>query len=528
LDQEPRKQLKRIWPILMMAVLFSWSVFLYTRYTQTIASGWDPLAYKYAGEQLATGRSFAYCHPYNAQIGPYFTMAGFNVRAGDNACLYLNYPIGFPLLLAAAQRLFGSPGAAWYVPATSAAVGLLAVFGIGAVLFDRWVGLLAAVILAFAPIYLTFGTSLWSDLSGVAALSSGLALYLLWTRWTTLAWLRWAQAVVAGTLVTLSLFTRYANGIILLPWMVYVLLSQKRAAFKDTANWVFGAVVLAGITGILLFNHKYYGGYLSTPYSPEHGWYAWPAFSLRYVLGKSPVGGQSLLATVRTVWNNFAWLLLLAGWGVIRMRTPQRILLLGSVLVFAGLYAGYAFPPQGINARFLLPTFPFISLAAGYGLWSAAPERYRWWWRGLGVVAMGLVLLMPLPDHLQDLAERNASDAAHVDGVKRLVEDSESSAVFLAYGTNDAIAYYSQRVTLFYRRIPPWDPATGTYRWDKLEPRLVETVNRLLEQGESVYYVQDSDPPFADSLNMLSRHFNLSPQGETAPLVYRVQRDLVE
>jgi hypothetical protein len=522
-NQEPRKQSNRIWPTLMMAVLCGWSVFLYVRYTQTMASGWDPLAYKYAGEQLAIGQSFAYCHPYNAQIGPYFTMAGFNVQADDGACLYLNYPVGFPVLLAAAQRLFSSPGATWYVPAISAAVELLAVFGIGAVLFDHWVGLLAAVVLAFTPTCLTFGTSLWSDLPGVAALNSGLALALLWRRPTTSTWLKWTQAAVAGTLVTLGLFTRYVNGMLLLPWAAYVLLSQKRAAFKDTANWTFGAVVLAGITGVLLFNHRYYGGYLNTPYGPAHGWYAWPAFSLRYVLGKSPVGGQSLLAAMRTLWENFGWLLLPAGWGIARMRAPQRILLLGSVLLFAGLYAGYAFPPQGTNARFLLPTLPFISLAAAYGLWSAAPERWRWWWRGLGIAVMALVLLVPLPAHLQDLAERNARDASFVDGVERLVEGSESDAVFLAYGANDAIAYYGRRVTLFYRRIPPWDPAMGTYRWDELEPRLVEVVDRLLEQGKPVYYVQDSDPPFAGSLDILMRHFNMYPQGEMTPPVYRIQ-----
>lgn len=157
---------------------------------------------------------------------------------------------------------------------------LVAVFGTGAVLFDHWVGLLAAVVLAFTPTYLTFGTSLWSDLPGVAALNSGLALTLLWTGRTTSTWLKRTQAVIAGTLVTLGLFVRYVNGVMLPPWIAYGLLSQKRAAFKDTSNWAFGAVVLAGIAGVLLFNHRYYGGYLSTPYDPEHGWYAWPAFRM--------------------------------------------------------------------------------------------------------------------------------------------------------------------------------------------------------------------------------------------------------
>lgn len=226
---------------------------------------------------------------------------------------------------------------------------------------------------------------------------------------------------------------------------------------------------------------------------------------------------------MRTIWKNFEWLLLPADWGIARVRAPQRILLLGGVLFFAGLYAGYAFPPQGINACFLLPTLPFISLAVAYGLWSAALERWRWWWRGLGIAMTALVLLVPLPDHLQDLAERNARDASFVEGVQRLVEGSESDAVFLAYGANDAIAYYGRRVTLFYRRIPPFDPAMDTYRWDQLEPRLVEVVTELLERGVPVYYVQDSDPPFADSLNILRRHFNLYPQEGMTPPVYRIQ-----
>jgi len=531
----------RFYPLVLVVLLCGWSALLFVRYTQTVAPGWDSLAYKVAGERLAAGQDFSYCHPYNAQIGPYFTLSGFNVQAGDDACLYLNYPIGFPLLLAAAQRLFGSLGleqsasVAWYVPALSATVELVAVFGIGSVLFGRWAGLWSAVVLAFAPTRLVFGTSLWSDLPGVAALTCGLALYL-WAERTTRARLRWAGAGVAGIMVVLGLFTRYANGVMLLPWVAYVLLSQKRAAARDAVNWIFGAVVLAGVVGILLFNRSYYGGYLSTPYGPEHGWYAWPAFSLRYAFGESPVGGQSMPATARTIWSNFAWLLLPAAWGVVRMRAPQRALLLGSVLVAGGLYSCYAFPPQGVNARFLLPAFPFIGLSAGYGLWCVPgvlqPHRRETGgaglWRVLGVVVIGLVMLVPLPGHLRDIAARNAGDAAYVGDVKQLVADTDSDAVFLAYGTNDAIAYYGQRMTLFYRRIPPFDPATDTYRWDELEPRLVEAVERLLEQGEPVYYVQDSDPPFADSLNVLNRHFDLSLQeGKSLP-VYRVRARVVE
>jgi hypothetical protein len=511
----------------MVALLCGWSAFLYISYTQTVASGWDPLAYKVAGERLAAGQGFSYCHPHNAQIGPYFTLSGFNLQVGDDACLYLNYPIGFPLLLATAQRLVGSPSAAWYVPAVSATVELLAVFAIGTALFGRWAGLFSALVLAFTPTHLTFGTSLWSDLPGVAALTGGLAFYL-WAERTAVAWLRWMWAVVAGALVILGLFTRYANWMMLLSWVVYVLLSQKRAAFKSVPNWVFGIVVTVGIAGILLFNRRYYGGFLSTPYNPKHGWYPWPAFSLRYILGESPAGGYSLLAVIRTVWGDFSWLLLLVGWGITHMRAPQRALMLASVLTFIAFYASYAFPAQGINARFLLPVFPYLSLAAGHGLWNAVPRRLFWWWRGLGIILIMIVLLIPLPGRLRSLMDRNKNTASYVQSIVQLVEDSEPEAVFLAYNANDVIAYYGQRVTLFYRRIPPFDPTNATYLWDELEPRLVEAVNILLEHGEPVYYVRDSDPPFADSLSMLDRHFILSLEEEKGLPVYRIRESAVK
>jgi 4-amino-4-deoxy-L-arabinose transferase-like glycosyltransferase len=481
------------------------------------------MSYLYAGQQLAQGESFAFCHPYNNSIGPYFTLAGFNVRdQGNAACLYLNYPPGFPLILAASQILVGSRDAALYIPALFGVFGLMATFALGAVLFDPWVGALGALILAFTPTFLTFSTSPWSDVPGAVLLTGGIAAFLWGNQQKRKLW-QIVGGGIGGGMIGWSIFIRYASVIVLLPLVVYVWLTRRNRAIGNRSIQVFSTCIASAILGVLIFNRVYYGGYLTTPYSPQHGWYSWPAFSLRYVFGESPVGGQSLLATMRTVWKNFAWLLLLTGWGVVRMRTLQRILVLGSVLLFAGFYVGYAFPPQGINARFLLPAFPFISLATGYGLWNAAPKQWRWWWRGFGTMVMGLLLLMPLSDHLRDLAGRNTSTASYVSDVVRLVEGSESNAVFLAYNANDAIAYYGQRTTLFYRRIPSPDPETSGYQVETFEDRLVAAVDTLLENGVPVYYVQDSDPPSWGILAILKHHFSPHPLG-TAPPVYRIQR----
>jgi len=518
----------RLWPLILLALIGAIGLSIYFKYTQTVVDGWDPLAYLYAGERIAEGKGPTVCHPYNEAIGPYFTLAGFNVRMAEGECLYLNYPPGFPLLLAAVSVLTGLRSAALYVPAALGVLGILVTFALGAVLFDRWVGVIGAGMVALTPTYLSASTSPWSDLAGAVFVMGGIALYL-WghtlsarrTQWSVVA------SVGGGALVVYSFFIRYTSAIALLPLMLYGLVTQKKNAFKHIPHWLFGGVIVLGFVGILGFNRVYYGGYLTTSYSPRHGWYTWPALSLRYALGPSPADGKSLIAVFKTLAENWSWLLIPGLIGLVAMPCHKRLFITGLILSFTLFYGFYAFAPQGINARFLLPAFPALALAVAYGLrygwlrWSG--DRKSWAWALAGSVLFVVALGWPLPDRLQALQERNDETRQHVQMVQALVEHTEPDAVFLAYSLNDPIFFYGRRFSLFYRRMPPLDPVTGTYRWDQLESRLVEVVNALLRRGVPVYYVQDSEPPFADSLNILTRHFILSPQGQTPPFVYRVR-----
>lgn len=517
-------------PLVALALVIGPGLAMYTGYTQTTVDGWDPVAYLYAGQRIAEGHGPTICHPYNEAIGPYFTLAGFNVQVSRGPCLYLNYPPGFPLLLAAAQVLTGLPDTALYVPAFLGALGLLVTFALGAALFDRWVGLVGAAVLALTPVYLDASTSPWSDLAGTVFVMGGLALHLLGQSSLAEHKSRPAIAAACGSgLILYGLFIRYTNAIVLLPLALYILVSQKKDAFKHISHWLFSGLTVLGFVGILLFNHMYFGGYLTTGYSPRHGWYTWPAFSLRYAWGPSPVGGESLKAAFETVRQNLGWLLLPGLVGMVTMPPRKKLLLGGLILSFVLLYGLYAFPARGVNARFLLPVFPPLALVVAYGL------RYgvqRWGWadrRGwLSALAGGALLLLvlglPLPRHLRDLQERNERSSQVVMTVQALVEHSEPDTVFLAYSLNDPIFFYGKRLTLFYRRLPPLDPTSGDYRWDKFESLLIEAVTNLLERGVPVYYVQDSSPPFADSLNILMRQFVLEPQ-QTTPITYRVSLD---
>lgn len=518
----------RLQALPLLALIVGLGLAVYVGYTQKVVDGWDPLAYLYASERIVHGQGPTLCHPFNEEIGPYFTMAGFNVRVQEGPCLSLNYPPGFPLLLAAAHALTGLPDAALYVPALLGALGLVVTCALGTVLFDRWVGLGAAVIVALLPTYLGASTSPWSDLAGTVFLTAAITLFL-WGERLNAKRKRWPAlvAVLAAVLATYSLLARYSNVVVLFPLVLYVLLSQKRRAFTSTSHWLFAALMALGLVGVLWFNRAYYGGHLTTGYSPRHGWYTWPAFSLQYALGSSPVGGESLRAGFQTLVENLGLLLLPACIGLLTMPRYKRLLIAGLVLAVTLFYGLYAFAPEGINARFLLPAFPALAIAASFGLrygvlrWGWAEWRGRLWVLAGGALFM-IAVGLPLADRLSDLQVRNSRAIRHVQATRSLVENSESDAVFLAYGLNDAIYYYGERTSLFYRRLPPLDPVTGAFRWDRLEPLLVDVVTRLLERDVPVYYVQDSDPPFANSLALLRRHFILNAWGSSPP-VFRVQ-----
>ena len=175
-----------------------------------------------------------------------------------------------------------------------------------------------------------------------------------------------------------------------------------------------------------------------------------------------------------------------------------------------GFYACYAFAPVGINARFLLPAVPMLCLAAAAGL-----ERVRSYlgeWKRAGVLLPVTVIILSLFLFRPTVAEveRRARDTeTQIQQVVAMTEATPQNAVFLSYVYNDLISYYGNRSVLNYRRIPPVDVKAKRYRMEVLEPCLIAVIERLLDAGRPVYYVEDKSPPFWDSLAMLQRHFSL-------------------
>lgn len=469
----------------------------------------DTIGYAYAGQRLAAGYGLTFEDVNNQIAGPYFSLYAFQIRRAGDPRMFLGFPPGFPILLAAGIVLTGSPTAVYYVVPLLAILGLLATFYLGVLISDNeWTGLWAATLLTLAPAYWDFGTSPWSEVPSLTLVTVGTCLYLVSRaggRSKTRSGV--VLSVLSGIIIAYSFFIRYANVAIVPFLMACEWYTARKQYLTEWQRWPFAGLLGIGLVAIPVFNQIYYGGPLLTSYSPAHGWYPWPAFSLSYALGPSPVGGYSLIETGRTLWNNFPWLLLAVPVGWLLLVRPPALLIGGATLGTVALYSVYAFAPVGLNSRFLLPVFPFISVTIAHAVTHAGARLGSRGWRwGAGIV-LAAILCLPVPGRISQLHARNTWNLEAVRQIRAMVAPTPADAVFLSYGYNDQIAFYGRRSVLNYRRIPPSDAVAGRYRVEVLEPCLVQTIDRLLDKHIPVYYVEDKSPPFWDSLAIIQRHF---------------------
>jgi hypothetical protein len=364
--------------------------------------------------------------------------------------------------------------------------------------------------LGLSPLYFTFATDLWSDIPATAFLILALALFVSSLSASTRYGI--VEVALAGLLLGYVVFIRYSAAVLVLPPTIYGLMTTVGLAPARRRLLVFLVAFGLVMLGLLIFNRSYYGGFLATAYSPKAGWYPWPAFSFAYALGPSPVGGRSMVGAFQTLLRDLPLALPLSILGFLVMKRASAVLLSGTVLMVLGLYSCYAFAPTGINARFLLPAVPMICLAAAVGL-----ERigeYLGAWKPakillpIMIIVSSILLFRPA---LAEVEQRASGTQAQIAYVQKMTQATPPNAVFMSYVYNDLISYYGGRSVLNYRRIPPADAQAGRYKMEILEPCLVAVIGKLLDAGRPVYYVEDKDPPFWDSLALLQRHFVLQP-----------------
>jgi hypothetical protein len=498
----------------VLSGLLLFSLFLYAALVERQPTGWDALGYQVAGRNIVRGIGPAIEHPLNQKLGPYFTLAAFaGQRPQEPSRLYLNYPPGFPGLLAIPQWL-GLPD--FLVAPVLSMLSILFVCLLGSLLLDRWTGLLGAAIVAFTPVFLEWGTSLWADVPGTCFMLGALTAYLAAWRKNERAW-GVLLGSVAGVMVVVATFIKYTNIMVLLPLFAYAVCVQRRAMFDSVVNWALAAIVAIGLMGVGLYNWAIYGGPLETYYSASRSGFDFPIFGVSYALGPSPADGYCLIAAGKTLWRNFLWLLIPAALGLARASRGAVILLCGVFVVFLGLSSVFAWAPLNEDTRYLLPLFAPVGLFAARGCLSVLDLHVPWrkWGLGLMLVAVVVTSSVSLASSWHRLGERNRGGSEVRRVARSLTAGSEPNAVFLAYLWNDPVNHFGRRTTLFYRRMNLRDPA-------EFEDTLIRVVTSLLRDGLPVYYIEDCSPPLANSLQVLRRNFDLHLWKEMPILVYKV------
>lgn len=274
---------------------------------------------------------------------------------------YPKYPVGLPLIYAAALKL---GGAAHGVPLTymvspiGALLGLIATFLLGRMLVGSIPSLFALLVVACSPAMLQLVNNPNSHAASFAFVTWGMYLAFRW--WQAGGWWRpLLGAFLAGCAVSI----RYTEGLLVLPLAVAAISRLSAGQFRDRRAWV-GAILLAAgwslpVIALLAYNKHEMGVW--TGYGPtnESTGFAWSYFAENW---------DTLL---RTLFQSGLMLLfpmalggvLSAFWWDRRVATMLALWIVPNLLV----YTAYYWAPDGNSigyARFFLSIFPPMAIAA--------------------------------------------------------------------------------------------------------------------------------------------------------------------
>jgi len=500
---------------------------LYISHTITVMRPNDPTGYVYAGMRIRAGAQPTYRDDNDALVGPYFSLNAFKVRIGqDESVSYLNYSPGLPLLLAAGLLSVPVPTLIYYVVPCMGVIGVAATFALGNVLVNARVGLLSAILVAFSPIYLKFGTETWSDVPAMTFVLLGSTAMIISIRRHRLGW-----GLMAGCLLGYAFLIRYPNVVVLLPLGLYVCLEHRLESAKSKG--VQGLLLGLGLAmlAVLLFNRVYYGGFLTTGYTAKHGWAPWAAFSLEYLLGDTPKGaGTALLATGETLLSAFAYSWPLMVVGLLLMPRRTGAFLAGICIAFIAPYSVYRSPARGINSRLLMTVFPAVAIMIAYGVERTislvSAPRGKHFALALGLALTLVLSLPPLPSALAGLRKRNEWAARRVQWTVEFTACTDPNSVFVSSEYDDWVRVYGHRSALNPTRVAVPDASGEGYDERRFEPALIAAVDTLLSNEIPVYYIDDRVPEhmsFMHTYEVLSRHYELSIYRDRNPTVYEIK-----
>lgn len=301
----------------------------------------------------------------------------------------------FHLLLHYAQLLSHSEYAIRGVSALSGVLTVLAVYGLGARLFGRQVGLLAALLMALSPMHLWYSR----EARGYALLTllGVLAAYFMLR---ALADNKARSWLVYGLLAAGGVYTHSFGVLVVGALNVFVVLwlLRRRLPRPATAGWLVAQVLL--LAALLPFLSEFLG-------QPSSGWGAWIGDKYGVPALKDLVTTVGVFS-YSTAYDGNRWLRLL---GLLVFAVPclaalsalardlrrRRLSAAGEavlfVLIYLGVPIGALFAASQLTplflVRYLLPFLPAYVLLVSYGI-LALPRPHM---RRFATVAVVLVML---------------------------------------------------------------------------------------------------------------------------------------
>jgi len=434
------------------------------RWQSTSIGGADQYGYVTAGGLIAEGELIVHhdivrYSPWPGADGTW-TPIGYTGVPGGPGAITPVYPAGLPLLMAAAQHVFGFCAAYVVVP-ICAGLTVWFTYLLGSRVFEqRAIALAGTTLLASSPIFLAQSLSPLSDVPATAAWT--LAITLLIARQPTAAGLATGLAIaIRPNLAPIS--------IALVAWTALARRTSNRS--RTSALLRFGLAMAPGVFFVAWVNSRVHGSVLQTGYGDPSVLYSW-----RYA-GTNLIHFTSWTAGSDTPMLALGALFLMTPLAL-AVRIPFPRLLLGGFMMIVLLsYAFYVPFDNWLFLRFLLPAWPILTLLTAATLvlavnrWLPAPTRHA----ALPAI-VGLLLLhhgrVMAKEHLfeQEKMARRYQDVGRF-----IAATTDPSAVFLSWQQSGAIRFYADRLTLNFAQLDR--------RW------LDRAVDRLRAMGRRPYFV---------------------------------------
>ncbi len=353
------------------------------------------------------------------------------------------YPPGLPLLMALPEKLAGVAGASAVVVA-SAGIAVITTGLLASQLAGSAAGIIAALLLAFAPVFLFQSTQPMSDVPVTAA---WMLCFLLAHRRQSI----WAGIACAATVLIRPNLAPLA--------IVPLVMVDARVAFATP-------VAIAGIV-LALLQSFWYG----SPFRSGYG-------SAEELFAASNVGANASRYATWLVATSPA--LLLAVPGFWRLRSNRTAQATGAfALLVIGAYLIYAVFDDWSYLRFLLPAlavfaiFAAAAVAAWFDRWPAPYRAPLLFVLLLGVIAHGLFIARSRDTfRLAEQLRRVATVAEYIN------HSVPESAIVLSGEQSGSMRYYTGRPIL---------------RWEAATPAsLALAISTLEANGRPVYVVLDA------------------------------------